>query len=202
MKIGIVNYGMGNLYSVQNALNFLNIKNGIINREDNLNEFSHLIIPGVGAFKEAMENLKKIAFIEKLKDFKKSGKYILGICLGMQLLVETGTEPEVCCGLNLIPGKIVKFELENLRIPHVGWNKLYITNFSNPLFYNLKQNVDFYFVHSYHYQHSNDNFVDAYTDYGFNFPSVISNENVIGTQFHPEKSQKHGLKMLENFSKL
>ena len=196
--IGIVDYGMGNLRSVYNAIVFLGFEAKLVSKTDEFNELSHLIIPGVGAFSSAMSNLKEANLIDPIKTFIASGKPVLGICLGMQLLASVGFEPDEKEGLNIIEGKVIKFQLENQRIPHVGWNSIELTR-EHYLFEGVKKGVDFYFVHSYYFDAKNSEDILAYCFYGHNFPAIVSKGNVTGIQFHPEKSQKNGLKILKNF---
>lgn len=201
--IGIIDYGMGNLHSVRNALEFLGIENQIIANPSEIESMDKIIIPGVGSFKRAMDNLHEKNFIESLVKFGNSGKYLLGICLGMQLLAETGTEPTISSGLGLIPGNIELLKSDTLRIPHMGWNGLTIKN-DHPILEGVKLGADFYFVHSYAFHVESDEYIVAVTPYGYDVPAIVKNKtgNIIGIQFHPEKSQKQGLKLIENFSNL
>jgi glutamine amidotransferase len=201
--IGIIDYGMGNLHSVKNALEFLCIENQIIANPSEIESMDKIIIPGVGSFKRAMDNLHEKNFVEPLVKFGKSGKYLLGICLGMQLLAETGTEPTISSGLGLIPGNIELLKSDTLRIPHMGWNGLTIKN-DHPILEGVKLGADFYFVHSYAFHVESDENIVAVTQYGYDVPAIVKNKtgNIIGIQFHPEKSQKQGLKLIENFSNL
>ena len=199
--IGVLDYGMGNLSSVTNALEYLGIDNCIIYNSEDFNTISHLVIPGVGSFAKAMENLKERGYVEAIRSFNNQGFPILGICLGMQLLADKGTEPYECEGLGLIKGRVEIFPENNFRVPHVGWNGIKLVN-NHPILKDVKQTADFYFVHSYHFHAVSENNIITTTDYGFEFPSIVMNEkqNVIGIQFHPEKSQKQGLQILTNFS--
>lgn len=201
--IGILDYGMGNLSSVRNALNFLQIESLIISSPDHLTEVSHMIIPGVGAFSAAMDNIIKAGFLEPIRTFAGSGKPIMGICLGMQLLATEGTESEICRGLDLIKGRVEMLQVENLSLPHMGWNGINLKS-EHPIFEGVKMNADFYFVHSFVFKPADLTNVLTTTDYGTDFTSIITSGagNVIGIQFHPEKSQKQGLKILDNFSKM
>jgi glutamine amidotransferase len=202
--IGVLDYGMGNLSSVTNALDYLGIDNQIVNSVDGFLTSSHLIIPGVGSYARAMENIHSKQYFNLIQEFANSGKPILGICLGMQLLSSFGTEPYRVEGLGLIKGEVVVLpeDLE-IRIPHVGWNGIQLIN-NHPILEGVKLKADFYFVHSYYFSQVNEENIVTYTDYSFTFPSIVCNKakNVIGIQFHPEKSQKQGLQILENFSKI
>ena len=202
--IGLLDYGMGNLSSVSNALDHLGIDNIIVNSPEAFSDISRLIIPGVGSYSKAMENININHYLIEIKDFAASGKPILGICLGMQLLSFLGTEPSTVKGLEIIEGEVNLFPDDlNLRIPHVGWNGIELVN-EHPILEDVKLVADFYFVHSYRFCKAKKENIIANTNYGVKFPSIICNDtkNVIGIQFHPEKSQKQGLKILENFSKL
>jgi imidazole glycerol-phosphate synthase subunit HisH len=196
--IGIIDYGMGNLQSVSNAVSFLGADFKIITQSKDFSEITHLIIPGVGAFAEAMQNITERNFIQPIKEFAATGKPVLGICLGMQLLADSGNEPYETKGLGLIKGRVEKFKTE-LRLPHVGWNGIDLSVEDHPLFEGVKKQADFYFVHSYHFLTEEENNVLAKCNYGFDFNAIVYSKNIIGIQFHPEKSQKQGLKILENF---
>jgi glutamine amidotransferase len=200
--IGILDYGMGNLSSVTNALDYLGIDSLIVNSEEGFTKCSRLIIPGVGSYAKAMDNIHSKNYFSLIQDFGKSGKPILGICLGMQLLSSYGTEPYLVEGLGLIQGEVILLPEElKIRIPHVGWNGVELAK-SHPILEGVKLKADFYFVHSYYFSKISEDNVVTYTEYGITFPSIICNreQNVIGIQFHPEKSQKQGLQILENFS--
>lgn len=201
--IGILDYGMGNLSSVTNALDYLGIKSVIIKEEAGFENISHLIIPGVGSFGKAMDNIIERNFIAHIQDFDKKGLPILGICLGMQLLSEFGTEPIECSGLGVIEGRVELLPTECTRIPHVGWNGIKVVT-DHPILENVKRSADFYFVHSYRFVTTKQQNIVAETHYGVEFPTIVSNDrgNVVGIQFHPEKSQKQGLQILTNFSNL
>jgi len=201
--IGVLDYGMGNLSSVTNALDYLGINNLVINSDADFSTISHLIIPGVGSYAKAIENIHAKDYFKVIQEFGLSGKPILGICLGMQLLSDFGAEPYRNAGLGLIAGEVVILPQElGIRIPHMGWNGLKLVN-SHPILEGVNLKADFYFVHSYYFSQVREDNVITYTDYGFDFPSVVCNpaKNVIGVQFHPEKSQKQGLRILENFSR-
>lgn len=198
--IGIVDCGTSNLRSVENVFTFLGSESTITGDPALLDRCDRLVLPGVGTFAHAMTNLKSSGLDQAIREFSASGRPVLGICLGMQLLADLGTEPSETSGLGLIPGKIVKLEAD-VRLPHVGWNTVNKTQ-EHPLLKGVKAGVDFYFVHSYYFQAADESHVLAQADYGFPFPCIVARDNVIGTQFHPEKSQKHGLKLLKNFLKM
>lgn len=197
--IGIIDYGMGNLRSVYNAVVFLGVDCRLIGDPKGVEGCSHLILPGVGAYATAMENLRRIGFVPVLKEFAESGSPMLGICLGMQLLSTTGTEPWPCEGLGLIEGEVALMDVgETKTLPHVGWNGFRILK-QHPIFDGVPAHNDIYFVHSYRFIPADDRTVVCTTDYGIGFASGIAAGSVVGLQFHPEKSQKTGLAILKNF---
>ncbi len=202
--ICIVNYNMGNLASVQNGFKKIGIDAKIESDPEKFKNYDKLILPGVGAFGDAIEHLKKFNMIEALEDFRKSGKYILGICLGMQLLLEKSYEFGEYNGLGFIKGEVVPFDekkfKEKLKVPHMGWNRVFTKN--HPLFNSLDEMHYLYFVHSYHVKLKDSLDSIAKTIYGYSFTSAIAKDNILGLQPHPEKSHNNGLKILENFSKL
>lgn len=194
--VGIIDYGMGNLKSVYNAIDYIGFDAKIIKEKDDFEECTHFIIPGVGTYEKAMNSLKEKGFIEIIESKIDEGIPLLGICLGMQILSTIGTELSKCSGLNFIPGSVNKFKID-LSLPHVGWNNINIVK-DHPLLEDVSQNVDFYFVHSYHYSTKEEHIL-ALTDYGIEYPSIIGKDNIVGIQFHPEKSQENGLTILKNF---
>lgn len=204
MKIAIVNYNIGNLASVKNALQNIPIKNIQVSIEKDPNKlvgYDKVILPGVGAFGDAIANLENSGMKVALLDFIKGGKYILGICLGMQLMFKKSFEFEEHAGLGIFDGEIIKFNTK-LKIPHMGWNRCTLTNDTHPLLRNIKNDVYLYFVHSYHAQYRYNDNILATCNYGYDFPCIVAKENVLGIQPHPEKSHQEGLKMLENFLRL
>ncbi len=201
--IGIINIGIGNIQSVKNSLDYLKIENKIITDCKEVCSCQKIILPGVGAFSQAMERLNNTGFSEAIRKFSKSGGAILGICLGMQLLLDSSEEHGYHEGLGLVGGKVLPFReaIKDLPIPHVGWNSLDIkNNFS--LLENIEQGASYYFVHSYYCSLTNRSAVSASTNYGIDFDSVFEEGKIFGCQFHPEKSQRDGLKILENFNKI
>ncbi len=195
--IGILDLQLGNLKSVANAIYELGNDFIIINQASQLDDVTHLIFPGVGHFRTAMQRFNRSGLLDAVKSYTLTGRPLLGICLGMQILASQGYEGGLTSGLGFVPGDIVHFSKENLRVPHIGWNQVHF-NLDHPVFENIKQDRDFYFVHSYHYLGSRQH-VYAVTEYGEEFPSIIGQKNIMGFQFHPEKSQKNGLQLLENF---
>ena len=202
--IAIIDYGAGNIKSVINAFKFLGHECVLVSEPDSLKEHSHIVLPGVGAFGEAMTKLKNNGMDEAVREAVKSGKAFIGICLGMQLLFEKGFEFGEHAGLGLIAGEVVKFNETNfdkpLKIPHIGWNALEFKQ-NSPLRLGLKELEYLYFVHSYHVI-CDDKFALAKTTYGYEFTSAVWHENIFGFQPHPEKSHEAGLKILENFARL
>ena len=198
--IAIINYKMGNLGSVKNALDSLNIESVITDDVEVIKKADKLILPGVGAFKKAMDNLKELNLDKVIIEEVKKGKPILGICLGMQLLFSSSEEYGLTNGLNLLDGKIVHFKENGLKIPHMGWNNLIIPN-NSKLFKGL-DNPYVYFVHSYHLVTDNKDYLLTNTVYGYEFSCAVEYKNIFATQFHPEKSGDVGLKILKNFGDL
>lgn len=198
--IVIIDYEMGNTRSVFNALNFLNKGSIISNKKEDLRDASHIILPGVGAFGEGMQKLKNLGLIDILsKEILENQKPFLGICLGMQLLAEEGEEGGINEGLGWVKGRVRQFQIKEskLLLPHIGWNDVVPTE--NATLFKDIENPVFYFVHSYFLVPKDENNVAGKCEYGENFTAAIQKENIFGTQFHPEKSQKAGIKLLENF---
>ncbi len=197
--IAIVDYGAGNLFSVKNALDFLNEDCIITNDKNTIENCDKIILPGVGAFPSAMKMLTQSG----LKDFlieQSKKKYFLGICLGMQMLFDKSFEFEETKGLSLINGSVDKIQTKDLVIPHMGWNKLEKLN-DCPIMKDIGDNEYVYFVHSYRAFCLDDN-ISAYCNYGEKIPALVFKDNVFGAQFHPEKSGNTGLCILKNFSQL
>lgn len=197
--IAIIDYNVGNLFSVKNALDFIGEKSIITSDIDEIKKADSLILPGVGAFPHAMQQLKKTGLIEVIKA-EVSKKPLLGICLGMQLLFDKSFEFEECEGLGLIDGEIKKIEAKNLKIPHMGWNSLKYQN-PCPLLFGIDEGGFVYFVHSY-MAHTQECNIAAFAEYGIKIPALVYKNNVFGAQFHPEKSSDVGLAMLRNFGGL
>jgi len=201
-KVAIIDFGMGNLNSVKISLNYLAIKNDILDNPKNILDYSHIVIPGVGSFKKAIKNLKKNGFFHTLPQISKNkNQKILGICLGMQLLFESSTEDGDSKGLGILKGKVEKFsfsKVKNIKIPHVGFNQV-LFNKKNSFYRDISINSDFYFDHSYRVTDFGDDLNSGITHYGEKFLSSFNKGNIFGTQFHPEKSQSNGLLILRNF---
>jgi len=202
--IAIVDYNMGNLASVQNAFAQLGAQTVVESNPTKFKEYDKLILPGVGAFGDAMQHLQERNMIEAIQDFAFSGKPMLGICLGMQLLFESSEEFGHHKGLGLIKGKVTPFDTtrfsEPLKVPHMGWNRMFTRE--HPLFDGLDAEHYLYFVHTYHVHCNDDADIIGTTEYGYKFTSAVAHSNIMGIQPHPEKSHTNGLKILENFIKL
>lgn len=195
--VAIIDYGMGNVASVQKALNFLKIESVITDDHELIKKAKTILLPGVGSFVQGMKNLNDRGLVELLTDevvVKK--KNFIGICLGMQLIMEKGTEPFESKGLGWVKGSVVKFELQDLNVPHMGWNNIQVLN---DTYYKECQTDDFYFIHSYHVVPENKEDIATTVNYGFDVVSSIQKGNIFATQFHPEKSQNAGLSLLKTF---
>ena len=200
--IAVIDYGMGNLRSVSKALEHVGADVKVTGNPKDLKSARGIVLPGVGAFRDAVNNLKKLNLWEPILMEVESGKPILGICLGLQLLFERSYEFGETEGLGLIKGEVVKFDLpKEYKIPHMGWNQIYLRKESE-LLKGIKNGEFFYFVHSYYVKPKDEEVKLTETDYGILFTSSIESENIFATQFHPEKSQKAGLKLLSNFLKI
>ncbi|MFH0922974.1 MAG: imidazole glycerol phosphate synthase subunit HisH [Candidatus Micrarchaeota archaeon] len=199
--IAVVDYGMGNLRSVSKALDLLGFKNTIVSEPEALENAERIILPGVGAFGDAMDNLRERGWIPKLEnEVLVKRKPVLGVCLGMQLLAENSSENGEHNGLGWIKASVRRFEIDEkkFKVPHVGWNN--VTSSENSrLFKGIENGKSFYFVHSYHAVCKEPEVISATCEYGEVFAAAIEKGNVYGTQFHPEKSQKWGLAVLKNF---
>ena len=201
MKIAIINYGMGNLGSVRRSLENLGADVIVAERPIQLLDANRIILPGVGSFGEGMKKLSDEGWIESLKvEVMEQGKPLLGICLGMQMLSSSSEENGFNEGLNFISGKVLRLDQLgcSLRIPHVGWNEVNYQE-GTPLFNDIPQAIDFYFVHSYIFLADDPDSVIATSAYDISITAAISKNHIFGTQFHPEKSSKAGQKILKNF---
>lgn len=201
MNIGIIDYGMGNLRSVLNAIRALGYTADIIDKPEKTVTMDRIILPGVGAFGEGMKNLRNYGWIEIIRnEVIKKGKPLLGICLGMQLLASKGTEYGLNDGLNLIPGivRLMESEHPDFRLPHIGWNDVNFLG-NSKLYDGLSECRDFYFVHSYVFVPEEKSVVTGVCNYYIDFVASIEKDNIFGVQYHPEKSHKTGLKVLVNF---
>jgi glutamine amidotransferase len=202
INVCIIDYGSGNVGSVYNIFSSINNSVKVSNEKEDIEKATHIVLPGVGAFGAAMEKITKLASFESLKEsvlLKK--KLFLGICVGMQILADEGYEHGNYKGLGWIPGSVKKIEAKDFRLPHVGWNNIKIIN-NNNLLRDFGNEVDFYYVHSYYFGVKDACNVLATSDYGIEFPTIVNRDNIYGVQFHPEKSQKAGIKLLTNFLNL
>ena len=200
--ISIVDYGMGNLRSVQKAFEKLGAAAQIVTRPDEILAAEKLVLPGVGAFRDAIHELQRQELVEPIKAHIHADKAFLGICLGLQMLFDVSYEDGEWAGLGVLPGRVVKFaENPELKVPHMGWNQLEVVG-EPRLLAEIPRDSYFYFVHSYFVEPVDAGVIAARTDYGQRFVSMIARGNLFATQFHPEKSQSVGLRLLNNFAKL
>jgi glutamine amidotransferase len=202
--ISILDYDMANLRSVQKALEAVGHPARIIRQPEEVDHADRLILPGVGAFGDCVRILRERHLDSAVTRFAASGKPLLGICVGMQVLFDTGYEDGTHAGLGLVRGEVVRFTVDSthrLKIPHMGWNTLRFQS-PSPIFCNLPQDSHVYFVHSYHCVATDPRTIAATTDYGIPFVASIVQDNLTATQFHPEKSQQVGLTILKNFAEL
>lgn len=202
--IAIINYGLGNLASIKNMCKRLAIEAQITDDPEIISKASKLILPGVGHFEKGMENLKASGLQPLLNELViNKKKLILGICLGAQLMTKHSEEGDVG-GLGWVDATTVRFDqskINGLKIPHMGWSEIHLTQ-KNQLWLDLPHEPRFYFVHTYHFLFENKEEISATSTYSYNFACAFQKENIFGTQFHPEKSHKFGMKVLENFNKL
>jgi imidazole glycerol-phosphate synthase subunit HisH len=198
--IAIIDYGMGNLRSVQKALENVGAHAVITSDRNMIAQAPQVVLPGVGAMQPAMDKLKELDLVDTIKDVIKSRRPFLGICLGLQLLFDESHEGGRVAGLGILKGSVDRFRA--LKVPHMGWNQLHIKDLKSPMFRRVPSGSDVYFCHSYFVAPKEKNVIAATTDYGADFVSSVCFENVWGVQFHPEKSQKTGLQILKNFAEL
>ena len=200
--IGVIDYGAGNLRSVCNSLKKLSVDCHVVKAPSDLNKIETMIFPGVGSFGDSSDQLKKQSLFEPIREWIINDRPFLGICIGFQMLFDSSEESPGSEGLGIIPGKVIKFsEQKNLKVPHMGWNEVQIKNLNDPVWQNIDSLTHFYFVHSYFPKPENPEVSSSITSYGVDFTSSIRFGNTFGTQFHPEKSQKSGLCLIENFLK-
>ncbi len=200
----VVDYGMGNIHSVNKALQLYGAKTLITNKPEDILSAEKLVLPGVGAFGDAMSGLRKQGLVSVLKKYICSKKPFLGVCLGMQLLFEESEETAKSRGLGILKGKVIKLKEKKRgqKVPHMGWDQLKKVKEECPLLKDIPDNSYVYFCHSYYPKPRDENIIAGVTDYGVVFASMVWQDNIYGVQFHPEKSQKTGLKIIENFVSL
>ncbi|HZZ41727.1 MAG TPA: imidazole glycerol phosphate synthase subunit HisH [Tepidisphaeraceae bacterium] len=201
-SIAIIDYGMANLRSVQKAFEQVHHPADILSTPDKIANYDRIVLPGVGAFKDAVATLHARGFADPIKSHIAKGRPFLGICLGLQMLFDIGYEDGEHAGLGVLRGQCVRFDVDttlNLKVPHMGWNQLSFKT-PSPLFDDLADGSNVYFVHGYHVTPADPSIIAATTDYGRPFVSSIRQGNIFATQFHPEKSQKVGLQILHNFA--
>lgn len=199
--ITIIDYGMGNLRSVAKALELYTDSVVISRNPDSISESDGIVLPGDGAFPQAMENLYKYNWIRPIKDYIAGDGFFLGICLGYQLLFSCSDEFSHTDGLDIIPGKVVRFSDKELKVPHMGWNQVKVQK-DSPFLEGIEDFSYFYFIHSYYPEIEDKDWIIGTSEYGVMFPCIVGKNNLIASQFHPEKSHRSGLKIIENFSKL
>ena len=194
----LIDYGVGNLYSVEKAVAAVGGEVRITSSAEDLQKADRLILPGVGAFGDCMKNLEETGLIPTICEQIRQKKFLLGICVGLQILFESSEESPNVSGLGIFKGRVKKINADNLKIPHMGWNSVKSKN-SSKLMRELKETPYFYFVHSYHAVPTEESLISATTSYGEEITAAIERENIFATQFHPEKSGDVGLKILKNF---
>ncbi len=202
LKFGIIDYQAGNLRNVQKAVERLGHKSDIVSIENSHENYSGIILPGVGSFKKGIDYLKNSGLFDFIKSSVLEKKIpILGICLGTHLLASEGDEGGFSEGLNLLPMKVKKFDTlkSKEKVPHMGWNNIFTNNNKSVLLEGIPNNSDFYFAHSYHVSLEENEHVTAFCNYIYDFPAIIEKDNIFAAQFHPEKSQLYGYQLLENF---
>jgi len=197
MKLVIVDYGAGNLHSVAKAVTNAGTRPLITSNPAYLSDAEALIVPGVGAAADTMANLRRSGFIEPIREYIASGRPFLGVCMGQQALFDLSEEGGEHQCLGILPGRVVRLP-SDLKVPHMGWNNVRIVR-AHPIFDEIPDNSYFYFVHSYYPQPDDPSIVIGETDYGVTFAAVVARDNIVATQFHPEKSGEMGLRMYQNF---
>ncbi|MBE0426730.1 MAG: imidazole glycerol phosphate synthase subunit HisH [Nitrospirae bacterium] len=195
--IAIIDYGMGNLRSVEKGFLKVGVDAGVVSNPKAVDNAEAVVLPGVGAFRDCIRNLDKMSLTESIIRSIQKGKPYLGICLGLQILFTESEEFGIYKGLDILKGKVVRFHID-LKVPHMGWNNVKLLK-KPPVFGGIKDEAFFYFVHSFFVAPDNKDVVAATTDYGITFTSMVWKDNIIATQFHPEKSQETGLRLLRNF---
>jgi glutamine amidotransferase len=204
IDVVIIDYGMGNLRNVQKAFEHIGVPSRISSQPEDLDRAEGLVLPGVGAFGDAMHNLQRAGLVEPIRRLTLGGKPLLGICLGLQLLFDESTEMGVHEGLGILPGRVLRFDQNALKVPHIGWNQFHLTErgMQSDLLDGIPDGSHAYFVHSYYVIPADETSVLVVTDYGIDFASVVGKGKVFGAQPHPEKSQEVGLRLLRNFAEI
>jgi imidazole glycerol-phosphate synthase subunit HisH len=199
--IALIDYGAGNLRSVYKALRYVEADVRVVTRPEEIGDARAMVLPGVGAFDDCVQALDRQALLEAARAFIRTGKPFLGICVGYQALFERSEEFNSCAaGLGVFAGRVVRFpDTEGLKVPQIGWNRLQIVRPDCPILQGIPDGSHVYFVHSFHPEPTDPSIVATRTDYGRNFASAVWRDNVYATQFHPEKSQAVGLRLLRNF---
>ena len=196
--IAIINYGLGNLHSVNKAVTFVGGETIVTDKPEEILKADKVILPGVGAFGDGMQELKVRGFMPVIKEAVDAGKLLLGICLGMQLLFDVSEEKGLHKGLGLLPGKVIFFTQTGIKIPQIGWNQVDVVK-KSALMKGIQNSDYFYFNHGFYCVPQDEDDVLTETDYGLRYASSVERKNIYGVQFHPEKSQKTGMKILKNF---
>ncbi len=199
MKVGIVDYGRGNIRSVENAFLAIGADTVLVTRPEQLQDITHLVLPGQGEFGDCAANLKKQGMFEAIREWTAEDKPYLGICVGYQLIFEKSVESPSAEGLALLPGTVKRFPNVGLKIPHMGWNSISPSHPDDAHWKDMPANPFFYYVHSYYPEPSDTEHIAASCDYAVSFAAAVRRGNLVATQFHPEKSQHNGLQLLRNF---
>ena len=201
--IALLDYGAGNLRSVEKALRFVGAEVELMQTPDRVKDAAAVVLPGVGAFDDCVNAMQRQELFEAARNFAASGKPFLGICVGYQALFEKSEEFNSCAaGLGIFEGSVVRFPDAEVKVPQIGWNEVQFTKPDCPILQGIESGSHFYFVHSYYPQPKDESIVATRTEYGVNFASAVWRDNMFATQFHPEKSQKVGLQLLTNFANL
>lgn len=202
MKLGIIDYGAGNLHSVLNTFEAASVHGHLVRTPEEAAGVTHLVLPGVGAFGDCSEKLRAQKLVPLIREWIEADKPFLGICVGYQVLFESGEEDGQVPGLGMFKGRVVRFPESELKVPHMGWNQLFLSDPADPVWRGMGTAPYFYFVHSYYPQPEDSSLVAACCTYGVRFAAAIRRGNLLATQFHPEKSQKLGVQLLKNFVSL
>lgn len=202
MKLGVIDYGAGNLRSVLNTFEAAGVTGHLVRSPEDAEGVTHLVLPGVGAFGDCAEKLRGQNLVPFIREWIEADRPFLGICVGYQVLFESGEEEEQVPGLGIFKGRVVRFPESELKVPHMGWNQLTLSNPEDPIWKGMGDAPYFYFVHSYYPRPEDGSLTAASCTYGVHFAAAIRRGNLVATQFHPEKSQKLGVKLLENFVSL